>query len=376
MTDFELNTKELKELSFSSVLSHLGASWERKGNRLVTKCLWHEDKRPSLYLNEKGHYCHCFVCGRSWSTIDYVMQYRGEQFKDACEWMRREFNLNFNPNPNLNLNPNFLERKNVKTQKRKNVKKRTGDYLRDFAIRERNTTLRAYQKDDGWIAFNPEYVEEHVSMENCFSKCLLHYFDREVVEAVTRTYCLGCYHFKSDYLEYRDDVMFPSVDRDMVVHNIKLQHYDTDPTSPQFFHCNKKHILWLGKVLQDRGEMPNEAVFDNSPLFGEHLLGLLPEATVALVESPKNALIGACAFPQYLWIAAGNKNNLSRSNLEVLRERKVIVLPDCDAVEDWKDKLCGMSSIANFRFSSLIDLIGEECGEKGDIGDLILKKCV
>jgi len=341
----DFKTQELKELSFSSVLSHLGAEIEEKGRRMVTKCLWHDDKKPSLYINEAQHYCHCFVCGKTWSNIDYVMQYRGVEFREACEWMRSSFNI---------------EVETTETKTKTKTKTKTRKKCEEL-------------QQDSWSCFNPEYVEQHVSMENSFSKCLLHYFSREVVEAVTHNYCLGCYHFRNKYVEYRDDVMFPSIDKDLVVHNIKLQHYETDPESEQFFHCNRKHILWMSKMLQDSGDFPADAKFDNSTLFGEHLIPLQPDKIVALVESPKNALIGACAMPEYLWVATGNKTNISRKNMEVLRERKVLVFPDVDAVDDWKRELGKMSSIATFTFSSLIDVIREKCGEKGDIGDLILR---
>jgi len=328
----DFKTQELKEISFSSVLSHLGAEIEEKGRRVVTKCLWHDDRNPSLYINEDKHYCHCFVCGKSWSNIDYVMQYRGVGFREACEWMREEFRIS----GTLDLRNSGMRDLGNEGGRKTKTKKKCEEIQQDY-----------------WSCFNPEYVEQHVSMENCFSRCLLHYFSREVVEAVTHNYCLGCYHFRNEYVDYPDDVMFPSIDKDLVVHNIKLQHYETNPESEQFFHCNRKHILWMGKMLQDSGDFPADAKFDNSTLFGEHLIPLQPDKIVALVESPKNALIGACAMPDFVWVATGNKTNISRRNMEVLRERKVLVLPDVDAVDDWKRELGKMGAIGTFVFSSL-----------------------
>jgi len=358
----DYKTNELKELSFSSVLSRLGVSVEQKGRRLVTKCLWHDDSHPSLFINEEKHYCHCFVCGRSWSTIDYVMQYQGVGFKEACEWLAPS---------NSPKGGGLGNERNVQKADKKR-KKGCDEVLREFGISEKVRFPEVGEVEDEWAWFNPDYMMHFVSVENSLSKCLLQLFDRQTVEDVTHNYCLGCYHFRSQYVDYRDDVMFPTIDKDMVVRNIKLQHYETNPKSPRFMHCDRKHILWMGKLLQDQGEFPADAKFDNSHLFGEHLLGMLPDKIVALVESPKNAILGACAMPQYVWVATGNKTNISRQNMECLRDRKVIVFPDVDAMDFWKKALGGMASIANFTFSSLMDEIKEKCGEKGDVGDWIV----
>ena len=56
---------------------------------------------------------------------------------------------------------------------------------------------------------------------------------------------------------------------------------------------------------------------------------------MALVESPKNALIGAAVQPKYVWVATGNKAMLKRSVMEVLRGRQVMVFPDRDAISGW-----------------------------------------
>lgn len=75
-----------------------------------------------------------------------------------------------------------------------------------------------------------------------------------------------------------------------------------------------------------------------------------------------------------LWIAVGNKNNLTRSRLECLRNRKVIVIPDNDALEEWRRILSKMQDIATFCFSSFCEQALGEQGEKGDVADYLVKK--
>lgn len=140
--------------------------------------------------------------------------------------------------------------------------------------------------------------------------------------------------------------------------------------SEAFGHSDKRNIIWLGSMLQKEGQFARGMVFDNEVLFGEHLLPKYPDRQVALVESPKNAVLGACAYPQLLWVATGNKGMLKRSVLEPLRGRDVMVFPDNDAIEEWSQKLAGMSDLANF--CVVKEKMGT--GEKDDVGDEIIAR--
>ncbi|MFI3294219.1 MAG: DUF6371 domain-containing protein [Rikenellaceae bacterium] len=74
--------------------------------------------------------------------------------------------------------------------------------------------------------------------------------------------------------------------------------------------------------------------------FGEHLLRTDVEKTIAIVESEKTALIAAHYLPTFTWIATGGKNGcLCSENLEVLKGRKVLLVPDLGATQYWQSKL-------------------------------------
>ena len=90
---------------------------------------------------------------------------------------------------------------------------------------------------------------------------------------------------------------------------------------------------------------------------------------MALVESPKNALFGAIAFPQLTWVAVGSKGMLKRNLLESLRGRDVMVFPDCDGVEEWTQTLKGMADLANFTVSDFCSRMAPEGQPKFDIAD-------
>ncbi len=128
-----------------------------------------------------------------------------------------------------------------------------------------------------------------------------------------------------------------------------------------------------------RGELPQPLpppattpTFNNNCLFGEHLLRRYPHSVVALVESPKNALVGAAVQPRYVWVATGNKGMLKRSVLEVLQGRQVMVFPDRDAISEWKAALHSMRDIATFSVSDFSETFAMEGDTKFDIADYVV----
>lgn len=69
-------------------------------------------------------------------------------------------------------------------------------------------------------------------------------------------------------------------------------------------------------------------------LFGEHLLGGWPmDATVAVVESEKTAMIAAALVPNYLWLATGSLGEFKLAKLQALTGRKVLAFPDLSDAE-------------------------------------------
>ena len=85
----------------------------------------------------------------------------------------------------------------------------------------------------------------------------------------------------------------------------------------------------------------------------------------------QNAIFGTLAFPQLLWLATGNKGMLKREALLPLRGRDVIVIPDCDAVEEWTRIVEGLPDLANFTVSDFCRRQAPEGQPKFDIADYL-----
>jgi hypothetical protein len=326
------DVERLKAIPFSLVVERWGGKLRRVGTRQVTNCVWHDDEHPSMTLYESGgeNHCHCFACGQGGSVIDYVMALDGVDFPTACERLESAF---FGNGAASVMTSGWNRRNALKRQK-----KREPSYI------------------------PREWLDEHVSVENSLCRCLVQMFDVHRVEHLTEEYRLGCY----DNGRYEDCVLFPSIDVEGRVRNVKVQHYETDVHSPRFAHADKKCCYWLGAQLL------KEAVFDNECLFGEHLLRRYARQTVALVESPKNAIIGAAVQPKYVWVATGNKAMLKRNVMEPLRNRQVIVFPDRDAISEWKTLLHGMRDIATFTVSDFCERMAPDADRKFDIADYVV----
>ena len=179
----------------------------------------------------------------------------------------------------------------------------------------------------------------------------------------------GCYAFNN----LDDYTVFPSIDSEGRVRNLKIQHYDSNPESPKFCHSNETSY-WLGKIWANDGRLPRNAVFRTACLFGEHLLNVYPTQTVVLVESPKNAVVGALANMNLLWLATGNKTSLQRKNLIALQGRDVIVIPDRDAIDLWKKNIASMSDIANFTVRPFSFQTGQADDLHYDVADYIIEQ--
>ena len=102
------------------------------------------------------------------------------------------------------------------------------------------------------------------------------------------------------------------------------------------------------------GRLPENSHYTTTTLFGEHLLPMYPTQTVVLVESPKNAIVGALEYPGLLWLATGNKCMLQRKYMEPLRGREVIVIPDRDSIEPWEQTVSTMKDLAFFTVSDIV----------------------
>lgn len=64
------------------------ATVRKSAGKYLTKCIFHDDTKPSCVLYDtQGYYC--FSCGASGNSIDWAMQEFGFTFKQAAEFLSK-----------------------------------------------------------------------------------------------------------------------------------------------------------------------------------------------------------------------------------------------------------------------------------------------
>ena len=56
---------------------------KRSGRDFVTRCPWHDDRRPSLSVSPSRNRVHCFVCGKGTDAIGWLQDRQGLSFQEA-----------------------------------------------------------------------------------------------------------------------------------------------------------------------------------------------------------------------------------------------------------------------------------------------------
>jgi len=75
----------IKAAPLSALVEATGAQLKRVGHEFLTQCLWHDDKNPSLTINDDKGFCFCHVCRGGGDAIDYLGQRRGLSWREAAE---------------------------------------------------------------------------------------------------------------------------------------------------------------------------------------------------------------------------------------------------------------------------------------------------
>ena len=81
--------EKIKALSVEDVACRLGLSVSRH----KALCPFHNDRHPSLTFDQRRNRYRCFVCNASGNPVDLVMKSQGWNFREACQWMAKEFGV-------------------------------------------------------------------------------------------------------------------------------------------------------------------------------------------------------------------------------------------------------------------------------------------
>lgn len=133
-------------------------------------------------------------------------------------------------------------------------------------------------------------------------------------------------------------------------------------------------VNWIHYKLKKMGKLDDGFMLSQC-LFGEHQLHSDDiNNVVAIVESEKSALLGTLVYPEHTWLATGGKENLTPYKTCALVNRTVILFPDVDAYDDWKERARHLFLPKRVIVSGLLQRVAnaEEREKKIDIGDWLV----
>jgi len=144
------------------------------------------------------------------------------------------------------------------------------------------------------------------------------------------------------------------------------------------------HAALSNKLKRERKSLPSWLTeYENATGKGSSLFGL-PQfcaaprhKTVAIVESPKTAILATAFFPQYTWLATMGLSNLTEDRLVPLRGRRIVLWPDANALSIWQTAAIKLRRLGfNIQVSERLEqIVTEEERQRGfDLADVFLKR--
>ena len=110
-----------------------------------------------------------------------------------------------------------------------------------------------------------------------------------------------------------------------------------------------------------------------------HLYGLFQLTTapnsypIALVESPKAAIVASVYYPRFIWMATMGLGNLTVERLEPLREHPIVLWPDVGGYDKWQAKATALNKLG-FTIEVSDFLEKRAANENGlDLADVLLR---
>lgn len=187
-------------------------------------------------------------------------------------------------------------------------------------------------------------------------------FSPEVKQQVLAEYYVGGtkYDISVSGINYGPAVVFWLIDEQQQVHDAKLMAYQTN---------GHRVANWgnsMRAICKKTGKGP-QLDETEKVLFGQHLLAKYPDKTVCIVESEKTALICACHYPQYLWLASGGCGQLQPEKLKPLMDRHVVLYPDSGEYEKWSEQM-KKSGHKNYNIADFL----EPYQPNTDLADILL----
>jgi hypothetical protein len=324
---------------------------KKKGVRYLGLCPFHEDRhRGSFVVYPKGNCYKCFSCGAKGGVVDFLMKHERLSYPDAIRWLGKKYNIETDMT-DFNYTPPPPRPK--------------PEPLPMLVLPDAMVNARMKDIDDNILV---RWIRMGINWDT---------IQRKRVDEMLTVYRIG--HSPKNGM-----TIFWQIDEDQQVRTGKMMLYKMDG------HRDKRDgaytFDWIHSALfrdkrhpeydEDKQEM-------KQTLFGMHLLDQWKrkdiEQTVCIVESEKTALLMAIAYgnhPKQVWMACGGLENLTRTRIQPLidQRRNIIVYPDRDGVEKWRQKVEQLHYDRILVDDVPVTKWWQPCdGEKADIADVVVR---
>jgi hypothetical protein len=306
---------------------------KRHGGEYRGLCPFHDERTPSFYVHPKKGY-KCFGCdAKGFDAVSFIMNYEKKAYPEALIHIASMAGI-------------AIEYNEGNTQTQQPI------------IKRKSITLLAAP-----ISFIPVDVfkaslQSHEN--NHFVNYLIGLFGVDITSKLVSRY------FIATSKHWSGATVFWQIDTQGKVRTGKIMLYS--PTTGKRVKNLEPPVYWVHKALKQPVDETRQC------LFGEHLL-IDKTKPVAIVESEKTAIIASAYLPQFIWVAVGGVENLNSEKCSVLKKRNITLFPDLKAFDKWNIKAKGLSQIARFQISDLLECKATEAERKQglDLADYLVK---
>lgn len=344
MIDQQTEQRILGAAKVEDVLRDQGVELTRRGRQLLGLCPFHEDRHiGSFVVNERGNYYVCFACGAKGDAMKALMELTGKRYPDALRYLAAMYGIYVDESPV----PQVMRREPRRPLPKTTLAVWQMEMLKPYMHHYEDNPLLT------WMLSLPMRDDHKANLRNMLELYFVGTSLREPTKGWT---------------------VFPQIDEEMRVRDIKLMAYKADG------HRNKDlrySFNWMHSMLAKRGTFNEEQYHVEHCLFGLHLAKLFPEAEVCLVESEKSAMLcSAFSDPhKRIWLATGGKSGLNPAQLAPLisTKRYIVLYPDLDGYADWEKRAEAIDYPRLSISQKPRELHRAEDGEKADIADIMVR---
>ena len=330
------------------------AGLKKCGVRYEALCPFHADKSLGSFIVYPKKNCYkCFSCGAKGGVIDFLMNHEKLSYPDAIRWLGKKYNINVD---DVDVNWTYTPRPAPPPLPTLDLPK----YLMAGTITEEA------QSHDNLIS----WIRNGIRWDTV---------QRSRLPKVLSLYNVG--HGKHGH------TIFWQLDENAVLRTGKMMKYKPDghrdkesPWNFDWIHSS------LSRKKKEEDPWPFPRIYNPDTqearitFFGMHLIDHYgPSATINIVESEKTAVLMAIAYGNHakqVWVACGGLEMITRERMQPIidRGRRIILYPDRDGIEKWRQKAEQMHyERLTIDTKPVTEWWQPEDGEKADIADVVIR---